>query len=62
MKNGERIGYLAYIRPSGRQICVGLIWPHLPYPSLRGRGAGMKRGLQGSFGYLVKNAKKIQVV
>lgn len=55
MKNWERIGRPSYIRPSGRPICVGVVWPHSPFPSaIPRRDERMRRGFEGSSGYSVR--------
>lgn len=55
MKNWERIGHPSYIRPSGRPICVGVVWPHSPFPSaIPRRDERMRRGFEGSSGYSVR--------
>lgn len=63
MNNWERVGCLTCVRSGGSAVCE--IWPgHISlFPRcIPGRGAGMRRGFQGSSGYFIWNAKKIQVV
>lgn len=62
MKNWERIGCPTYVRPSGRLICVGLIWPHSPFPSPMPRRIQEWGEDQGSSGYLVRNVKEMQAL
>lgn len=59
----RELGAWPVLRSGGRAVCE--IWPgHISvFPRcIPGRGAGMRRGFQGSSGYFIWNAKKSQVV